>query len=127
MLKSDDDLSFPTTQRRSVRTFATLQDAIDFLATCLESGTVIQLLAEIYAVSQQVGRSRAVVDRFKAVFQQMQALHRQENLRDHYRSAHFPLKADTYELAGILAGQCDLSVQFLRLDRGWVLERIDYL
>ncbi|MEZ4640416.1 MAG: hypothetical protein R2873_33710 [Caldilineaceae bacterium] len=96
MLDTEDGLIFSTTQPRAVRTFATAQEAIDFLATCLEEGTLIQLLAEIHAVSQQVGRSKAVVDRFKDVFAQMQATHRSEDLRLHYRSAQFPQDEDHY-------------------------------
>ncbi|MBX2997872.1 MAG: hypothetical protein KF893_05130 [Caldilineaceae bacterium] len=125
MLDSDEMLS--TTQPRPVRTFATVQEAVDFLATCLETGTAIQLLAEIYGVSQQVGRSKALVDRFKEVFDQMQDLHQAQDLRRRYRSAAFPADDDHYPLDGDLSHEADLDVQFVRLDRGWVLERIDYL
>jgi len=125
MLNSDETLS--TTKPRAVRTFATVQEAVDFLATCLETGTAIQLLAEIYGVSQQVGRSKALVDRFKEVFDQMRVLHRAQDLRHRYRSATFPKDDDHYPLDGDLSHEADLDVQFVRLDRGWVLERIDYL
>jgi hypothetical protein len=125
MLDSDEMLS--TTQPRAVRTFATVQEAVDFLVTCLETETVIQLLAEIYGVSQQVGRTKVLVDRFKEVFDQMRALHQAQDLRQRYRSAGFPKDDDHYPLDGDLSQEADLDVQFVRLERGWVLERIDYL
>jgi hypothetical protein len=124
MRDSEDMLSVTP---RIVRTFATVQEAVDFLATCLETGTAIQLLAEIYGVSQQVGRSKALVDRFKEVFDQMQILHQTQDLRQRYRSAAFPKDDDHYPLDGDLSQEADLDVRFVRLDRGWVLERIDYL
>jgi hypothetical protein len=124
MRDSEDMLSVTP---RIVRTFTTVQEAVDFLATCLETGTAIQLLAEIYGVSQQVGRSKALVDRFKEVFDQMQILHQTQDLRQRYRSAAFPKDDDHYPLDGDLSQEADLDVRFVRLDRGWVLERIDYL
>lgn len=127
MLNPEDGLIFSPTQPRAVRTFSSAQEAVDFLAGCLEQGAVIQLLAEIHAVSQQVGRSKAVVDRFKDVFVQMQETHRRQDLRAHYRAAQFPSHEDRYALGGILAEQCDVLVQFERLKRGWVLARLDYL
>ena len=127
MLNLEEGSIFSPKRPRAVRTFGSPQEAVDFLATCLEEGTLIQLLAEIYAVSQQVGRSKAVVDRFKDVFAQMQATHRSEDLRIHYSCAQFPRNGDHYALGGVLARQCDVLVQFTRLDRGWVLERLDYL
>jgi hypothetical protein len=125
MLDSEETLS--TTKPRAVRTFATVQEAVDFLATCLETGTAIQLLAEIHGVSQQVGRTKVLVDRFKDVFNQMRILHQAQDLRHRYRSAAFPKADDHYPLDGDLSQEADLDVQFVRLERGWVLERIDYL
>jgi hypothetical protein len=127
MLNLEEGSIFSTVPPRAVRTFASPQEAVDFLATCLEDGTLIQLLAEIHAVSRQVGRSKAVVDRFKDVFAQMQATHRREDLRVQYSSAQFPRNEKHYALGGVLTRQCDVLVQFTRLDRGWVLERLDYL
>ncbi|MBI1298596.1 hypothetical protein GC175_26985 [bacterium] len=127
MLNPEEGSIFSTKQPRSVRAFASPQEAVDFLATCLEEETLIQLLAEIHAVSQQVGRSKAVIDRFKDVFAQMQATHRNEDLRTHYSSAQFPRSEEHYALGGVLARQCDVLVQFAHLDQGWVLERLDYL
>jgi hypothetical protein len=125
MLDSEETLS--TTKPRAVRTFATVQEAVDFLATCLETGTAIQLLAEIHGVSQRVGRTKVLVDRFKEVFNQMRILHNAQDLRQRYRAAAFPKDDDHYPLDGDLSQEADLDVQFVRLDRGWVLERIDYL
>jgi hypothetical protein len=125
MLDSDETLM--TNRPRAVRSFATVAEAVDFVATCLETGTAIQLLAEIYGVSQQVGRTKAVVDRFKEVFNQMRILHQTQDLRQRYQSATFPKADDQFSLGGDLAKEADLDVQFVRLDRGWVLSRIDYL
>jgi hypothetical protein len=85
------------------------------------------LLAEIHGVSQQVGRTKVLVDRFKEVFNQMRILHQAQDLRQRYRSAAFPKDDDRYPLGGDLSQAADLDVQFVRLDRGWVLSRIDYL
>lgn len=123
----DSEETFMTTQPRPVRTFASATEAVDFVATCLETGMAIHLLAEIYGVSQQVGRSKAVVDRFKDVFAQMWTWHQAQDLRERYRSAAFPKDGDRYALGGDLAREADIDVQFARLDRGWVLSRIDYL
>lgn len=123
----DSDGMPATPQPRMVRAFSALPEAVDFIATCLETGTAIQLLAEIYGVSQQVGRNRALVDRFKDVFAQMRVLHQAQDLRQRYRSATFPKGDDLYSLSGDLTKEADLDVQFVRLDRGWVLSRIDYL
>jgi hypothetical protein len=125
MLNSGESLPHGTPPR-PVRTFATVQEAVAFLADCLESGAVIHLLAEIHGVSQRVGRNKAVVDRFKTVFRQMQAMHEAQDLRLRYQDAAFPASGDHYQLSGDLAQQDDLDIQFVRLARGWVLERIDY-
>lgn len=123
----EETLSAQSQPPRAVRTFTSHQEAVAFIAGCLESGAVIQLLAEIHGVSQQVGRSRVLVDRFKSVFAQLQALHAQRDLRRVYADAEFPTGAEHHELDGYLAQQGDLSIQFVRLARGWALESIDYL
>jgi hypothetical protein len=127
MVNSEGRLPPHNTRPRAARTFATLPEALDFLVHCLETNTPIGLLAELHDVSQQVGRSKAVIDRFKDVFMQLQTLHHQQDLRLRYQEANFPIDDDHYQLGGDLAQQGDLDIQFLRLERGWVLKRIDYL
>lgn len=112
---------------RTVRRFADLASAVDFISTCLEQGTPIHLLGEIQGVSQRVGRSRAVVDRFKSVFETMQGLHQQVNLRTAYGGVQFPADSADYELQGILAEQGDVAVRFTHSEEGWGIQQIDFL
>jgi uncharacterized protein YozE (UPF0346 family) len=112
---------------RAVHTFATPQEAIDFIVHCLESNVVIQLLAEIRGISEQVGRSKALVDRYKSAFEQMHDLHTVHDLRQVYADERFPSHATHYQLTGFLSQQADLALTFIKLDQGWALEQIDYL
>ncbi len=111
---------------KAVRTFATLSEALNFIVECLERETPIQLLGEIHGVGQQVGRSRALIDRFKSVFTTMQRLHREHDLRRVYAGVDFP-QASHFQVGGLLAETADLSVRFVRLENGWALDQLDYL
>jgi hypothetical protein len=122
-----EEAPFPTDMApRTVRTFVTCQEAIDFIAHCLESNAPIKLLAEIRGVSEQVGRTRALVDRYKSAFEQMRTLHAAQDLRQAYADDAFLADGDHCQLSGYLTQQADLDLFFVRLDEGWALERIDY-
>jgi hypothetical protein len=112
---------------RTVRTFATLPEAIDFIVQCLENNGVIKLLAEIQGVSVQVGRTKALVDRYKSAFAQMCVLHAEQDLRQVYADSSFPVDGDHYHLSGYLTQRADLDLYFVKVEEGWALERIDYL
>lgn len=124
-MEPDDRL--PVDAPRPVRTFATLSAAVDYLAHCLETNALIGLLGDINDVSRQVGHSKALIDRFKDVFLQLQELHAQHDLRQRFQGIDFPPDADEFQLDGDLARQGDLDIHFLRTEEGWALERIDYL
>jgi hypothetical protein len=112
---------------RTVCTFATLPEAIDFIVDCLENNGVIKLLAEIQGVSVQVGRTKALVDRYKSAFDQMCVLHTEQDLRQVYADSSFPVDGDHYHLSGYLTQRADLDLYFVKVEEGWALERIDYL
>lgn len=116
-----------TVNIRPIRTFQTLAEAVAFIAHCLESNSAIQLLAETNGIGRQISRSPSAIDRFKETFGTLQTLHQQHDLRILYRDSHFPTESDRFQLGGYLSEQADLTIEFVRCRRGWVLEKIEYL
>lgn len=113
---------------RPQRTFQALPEALDFLATCLETNAVFPLLAEVRnAPKARPSAPPPSADRFKAAFEQLRSVHTQHSLQELYADASFPDDEDHYRLDGYLARTADIDVQFVRLPQGWVLADIEFL
>jgi hypothetical protein len=110
------------------RTFATLAEAIDFIAVCLEKNDPQALYAE-FSLASRKGKIRDYEQFIRAsflntAFPDLQKRHSQTNIRALYREREFPAAEDTLHLGGHFAELGCIHINFARASRGWTLDEI---
>jgi hypothetical protein len=65
------------------------------------------------------------MDDFKnRLFPQLQAYHREQDFRLRYKGRQFPANRNRFTLGGHESELGCINILFLKLDRGWVLDKI---
>ena len=105
--------------------FDTLAQAVDFISDRLESDDVSGLMSQVAQAQRRLERKPDFRDYFaQFVFAQLQAKHREKDLRQRYAGLGFPADDTRHKLGGHMAELGCLHIDFEKQDAGWSLHNI---
>lgn len=107
---------------KGILCFVGLSQAVNFIASCLESNDPLRL-HENMANTRQIEQTDLLIFR-EFVFAQLQKRHEEIDLRSRYRQLHFPTGENRFKLGGHMAELGCIHIDFVKTDEGWLLDSI---
>ena len=107
-----------------IRHFQTLAEALDWIATCLETDAITDLAEEMEGLETLLERVPGWGLIFRKCFAALKEIHLSKDLRQIYKAREFPNDESCLEL-GATSGELEhKALWFSKRDRGWVLVEI---
>ena len=123
-LQVSQELGITPRPSLEIRRFQTLAEALDFVATCLETDAVAGLAEEMDALGGLLEMDPSWPYYFRQYFSALKEIHLTKDLRQLYAGESFPDDAEWLELGGTFGDLEHKAIRFAKKDRGWVLDSI---
>jgi len=102
--------------------FETLEQAVDFIASCLEENAIEELAADILSSRERIQHDSSYPYYFaEGIFMQLQRIHQERNLRDLYADRRFPQDQNTYTLGGHASELECIHIDFAKRGNFWII------